>query len=156
MADVSLDMAGCSQDKAAPVAAPECWQSVRQWVDVTFPPPLRNASPVSTSTARPFIVCGLNVHCRNACSTPLRCASVPLQRDLGGANCLIFNRPSRRHGGVELLRVAQPALADEVTDEVALRHVRSHDRNAGLELVHGNKANLRLGQSRAHRVAVLM
>jgi hypothetical protein len=47
-----------------------------QSVDVTFPPPLRNASPVSTSTARPLTVCGLNVHCCNACSMPLRCASV--------------------------------------------------------------------------------
>ncbi len=51
--------------------------------------------------------------------------------------------PSRRHAGVELLRVAQRALADEITDEVALRHVRSHDRDAGLGLVRGNKADLR-------------
>src|SRR5262249_24371178 len=46
-----------------------------QLVDVTFPP-LLSASPVSTSTARPLIVCGLNVHCLNASSMPLRCASV--------------------------------------------------------------------------------
>jgi hypothetical protein len=50
---------------------------------------------------------------------------------------------SRRYGGVELLRVAQRAPADEVTDEVALRHVRSYDRNAGLGLVRGNKTNAR-------------
>ena len=79
-----------------------------------------------------------------ACWAPAVCEG--RMRELGHAEPVdVAERiaPSRRHGGVELLRVAQRALADEITDEVALRHDRVPDRNTGVGLVRGNKADSR-------------
>jgi len=63
--------------------------------------------------------------------------------------------PSRRHAGVELLRVAQRALANEIADEVALRHIRSPDRNTGVGLVYGNKADSQQCKRSDHRAVVI-